>query len=111
MFNSLFNLPRRGLACFVLGLVVWTGSAGAVTPVQRIISPGGIEAWLMEGHEAELITLKLSFEGGAVQEPADKLGVANLVAYYFNEGAGEMDSTSSLGSASASVSSIMRRRT
>ena len=83
----------------------------AVTPVQRVISPGGIEAWLMEGHEAELITLKLSFEGGAVQEPADKLGVANLVAYYFNEGAGDLDTAGSLRSASVSVWSTTPKRT
>ena len=63
----------------------------AIEPVQRIISPGGIEALLIESHEVELISMRISFRGGAVQDPADKPGVAYFASYLFNEGAGDLN--------------------
>ena len=35
----------------------------AVEPVQRIVSPGGIEALLIESHDVELISMRISFAG------------------------------------------------
>jgi len=62
----------------------------AIEPVQRIVSPGGIEALLIESHEVGLISMRISFRGGAVQDPADKPGVAYFTGYMFNEGAGDL---------------------
>jgi len=62
--------------------------AAAATRVERVMSPGGIEAWLIESHEVPLITVRFSFDGGALQEPDGKSGVAQMAAYLFNEGAG-----------------------
>ena len=33
--------------------------------VQRVVSPGGIEAWLVEDHTNPIISLDLTFRGGA----------------------------------------------
>jgi zinc protease len=60
--------------------------------VQRVISPGGIEAWLFEDHSNPIISLDLVFRGGAALDPAGKEGLANLVSGLIDEGAGALDS-------------------
>ena len=66
-------------------------SADAVE-VQRVRSPGGIEAWLVEDRSNPIITLSLSFRGGAALDPQGKEGLATLVAALIDEGAGDLDS-------------------
>jgi zinc protease len=72
------------LACAVLVLAPPT--ARAVT-IERVVSPGGIEAWLVRS-SAPLVALDFSILGGADQDPTDKPGVANMVASLLDEGAG-----------------------
>jgi zinc protease len=60
--------------------------------VQRVTSPGGIEAWLVEDHSLPLVTMKFFFRGGLINDPEDKPGVAKLVSVLLDEGAGEMRS-------------------
>ncbi len=60
--------------------------------VQRVVSPGGIEAWLVADHTNPIIALELSFRGGAALDPADKGGLADMVASTIDEGAGDLDS-------------------
>jgi len=60
--------------------------------VQRVVSPGGIEAWLVEDHSNPIIALDLAFRGGAALDPVGKAGLANLVSGLIDEGAGEYDS-------------------
>ena len=59
--------------------------------IQRVVSPGGITAWLIESHTLPLIRISLAFKGGSSQDPADKPGVANFAEWMMNEGAGEMN--------------------
>ena len=55
-----------------------------------MISPGGIEAWVV--HEpSPLIALEFAFEGGSAQDPPDKPGLANLAASLWDDGAGDLD--------------------
>jgi zinc protease len=86
---------RRALsgALIVVGaLAAFPLSAGA-TKIERIVSPGGIVAWLVHEPSVPLIALDFAFKGGATQDPADKAGVANMVAALLDEGAGDIDST------------------
>lgn len=66
-------------------------TAGAVEP-QRVVSPGGIEAWLIEDRSNPIIALDVGFRGGAVTDPADKAGRARMAAALLDEGAGGLDS-------------------
>ncbi|MEM7653298.1 MAG: pitrilysin family protein [Pseudomonadota bacterium] len=79
------------LGAISVGLLSQTGTAKAVD-VQRVVSPGGIEAWLVEDRRNPIIALNLSFLGGAASDPASKEGVANFVAATIDEGAGDLDS-------------------
>ncbi len=85
----------RGLAARALvgaALLVGLAAPAAATKIQRVVSPGGIEAWLVEEPSVPLVAMDFAFRGGASQDPADKAGVANFVASTIDEGAGELDS-------------------
>jgi zinc protease len=60
--------------------------------VQSIVSPGGIEAWLVEDYAVPLVALEFALMGGASQDPQSKPGVATLLAGLFDESAGPYDS-------------------
>jgi zinc protease len=60
--------------------------------VQRVVSPGGIEAWLVEDHTNPIIALQMNFRGGGALDPAGKEGLASMVASTIDEGAGPLDS-------------------
>src|SRR5689334_1511069 len=66
----------------------------AATKIQRLVSPGGIEAWFVQDATVPLIAMEYAFGGGASQDPADKPGVGNLVASTIDEGSGNLDSKS-----------------
>lgn len=79
----------------LIGLVVASafaaGAANAVT-IERVVSPKGIEAWLVQEDAVPLIAMSFAFEGGAAQDPAEKPGVANMLSALLDEGAGPLDS-------------------
>jgi zinc protease len=86
------RLRTRALGALsaLLLLPLMAPAAGAV-PVERIVSPGGIEAWLVREPSVPLVTMEFAFLGGASQDPAAKPGVANMVSQLLDEGAGELD--------------------
>jgi zinc protease len=75
----------------VAALAVVANAASAMT-IEKIVSPSGIEAWLVREKSVPLITLNYAFLGGAGQDDADKDGTAHFAADLLDEGAGEMDS-------------------
>ena len=85
------RLPRLAFAVAVAALVVFAAPAGATT-IERVVSPGGIEAWLVREPAVPLIAVDFAFVGGATQDPAGKAGTANLVASLLDEGVGDYDS-------------------
>lgn len=80
------------IAAFAAGLIAAAAPAAAIPNVQRVVSPAGIEAWLLELNDVPLITFRLSFEGGTLQDPDGKYGTGSMAAYLFDEGAGAHDS-------------------
>lgn len=65
--------------------------AHAVT-IERVVSPLGIEAWLVREPAIPMVALNFAFPGGAAQDSDDKAGTANLTTDMLDEGAGELDS-------------------
>lgn len=80
---------RMGLA--VLGLLIVVPASYA-TKIQRIASPGGIEAWLVEDYTVPMVAMNFAFTGGSSQDPEAKPGVANMLSGLLDEGAGDLDS-------------------
>jgi zinc protease len=78
-------------ACVALTSLAATPSHAAAK-IQRLVSPGGIEAWFVQDATVPLIAMEYAFSGGAAQDPAGKSGVGNMVASLLDEGSGDLDS-------------------
>ncbi len=61
------------------------------TTIERVVSPGGIEAWLVREPAIPLVSLDFAFKGGSDQDPADKPGVGYLTTGVLDDGAGELN--------------------
>jgi len=73
------------------GLLSLSQASG--TQVERVVSAGGIEAWLVADPSLPVISLSLLFRGGAALDPAGKEGLAVMTAGLLDEGAGDLDSS------------------
>ena len=79
------------IGCLGFALVAFTLPARAIE-IERVVSPLGIEAWLVEEDTVPLIAMSFAFVGGSAQDPAEKPGVANMLSGLLDEGAGDLDS-------------------
>ncbi len=77
-------------ALAALALLSLAPAASAMT-IEKIVSPSGIEAWLVREPSVPLVALNYAFHGGSTQDEADKAGTANLAADLLDEGAGPLD--------------------
>jgi zinc protease len=94
-FATVLSRPvfRRAVAALALLLALAALAAPAeATTIERVVSPGGIEAWLVHEPAVPLIAIDFAFAGGSVQDPPGKSGTANLAASLLDEGAGDLDS-------------------
>ncbi len=71
-------------------LLLWASPAGAMT-IERVTSPGGIEAWLVEDHSLPVVSIRFAFPGGAALDPPGKGGLAAMTMSLLDEGAGPWD--------------------
>jgi zinc protease len=78
--------------CALLFAVLCIAAPAQAVPIERVISPGGLEAWLVRQETVPLISMEFAFAGGASQDPAEKAGVAHMVSALLDEGAGDLDS-------------------
>lgn len=65
--------------------------AWAAVDVQKVTSPGGIHAWLVEDHSIPFTALEIRFRGGAALDAPGKRGAINLMTALLEEGAGDLD--------------------
>jgi zinc protease len=64
-----------------------------VLDIEKVTSPGGLTAWLVEDDSQPIIAMDFAFEGaGAVNTPADKQGLSTLLSNTLDEGAGDLTS-------------------
>jgi zinc protease len=79
-------------AALALAVLAVSTVAAEAAKIQRVVSPGGIVAWLIEDHTNPIIALRLSVAAGSVYDPRGKEGLAELTASLLDEGAGDLDS-------------------
>lgn len=87
----------QGLRCGALAGAVLVAfcliaPAAQAINIERVISPRGIEAWLVQEHRVPMISLQLAFRGGSALDPKGKEGLSQLVAALLDEGAGSLES-------------------
>jgi len=83
------SIVRRAVVA-LLALPLLAAPALATT-IERVVSPGGIEAWLVHEPAVPMIAIDFAFVGGAAQDALGKGGTASLVASLLDEGAGDLD--------------------
>jgi zinc protease len=79
-------------AAIVPFLISALPAPASATTIERVVSPGGIEAWLVHEPAVPLVSIEFAFAGGAAQDPAGKAGTATLAASLLNDGVGDFDS-------------------
>lgn len=90
---------RRALALGMLAMAALTPPtpadaqqpASQASRIERVVSPGGIEAWLVRQTHLPMLALSFAMRGGTAQDPPDRPGTANLMAQMLDEGAGDLD--------------------
>src|SRR6185312_12921124 len=85
------TLRALGCAAMLLGCLA-TPPAAHATTIEHVVSPKGIEAWLVHDRTVPLIAMQYSFTGGSSQDPSDKAGLAYMVSSLLDEGAGSLSS-------------------
>jgi zinc protease len=66
--------------------------AFAAAKIQRVVTPGGIEAWFVQDATVPLVAMEYAFIGGSAQDPATKAGTASFTGNMLDEGAADLDS-------------------
>jgi len=84
-------IRRLVLATMSLALVSAAPDASRAAKIERIVTPAGIEAWLVRDDTLPMLSLQFGIKGGANQDPEDKPGVASFAASLLDEGAGDFD--------------------
>lgn len=59
--------------------------------VQRLVTPSGIEAWLVSDSTVPMIVLRAYWRGGGALDPSNRLGLTGMTADLMTEGAGPYD--------------------
>jgi zinc protease len=59
--------------------------------VERIVSPSGLEAWLVSDSTVPIVVMRAYWRGGAAIEPEPLTGVTGVMADMMGEGAGALD--------------------
>ena len=86
-------IQRLAALGFALLICLGAAPARAAVDVVRVVSPGGIEAWLVENHANPILSMTMAFRGGAaIIDQATRPGAGELLAGMMNEGAGPHDS-------------------
>ena len=80
----------RALLTALLALLALPAHA---TQIDRVTSPGGIEAWLVQDDTVPFVALDIQFRGGASMDAPGKRGAVNLMTGLLEEGAGAQDAT------------------
>ncbi len=79
------------VTCFLF--LAFSGPAFAFLTITEVESPQArLAAWLVEDARLPIVTIKLTWRGGAASDPDGKSGLTSLLASLMNEGAGERNS-------------------
>lgn len=86
-------IGRRGLLGAGLATALLAPLPARATEIQRVVSPGGIVAWLVRDTTLPLLALQFRFRGGSAAAPVDRPGIAGFAVDMLEEGAGARDAT------------------
>ncbi|MBU3920261.1 MAG: insulinase family protein, partial [Alphaproteobacteria bacterium] len=65
---------------------------GEFARIQQFVTPGGVSVWLVSEPSIPILAVQMAWKGGSASDPAGYEGLAQVVTYSMNEGAGDLDS-------------------
>ena len=71
--------------------VVFAWPVLAATKIEKVRSPGGIEAWLVHEPMLPIVAMEAAWRGGGALEPQGREGLARMTMALLDEGAGDDD--------------------
>ncbi len=77
---------------FAFALLLGAPQSFAADVQEAYARQARVRAWLVEERKLPIISIHFAFQGGSEQDPADKQGLAALIAAALTQGAGELDS-------------------
>ena len=85
--------PIAFVKALVVSAIVLSG-VGTVQAmdIERVVSPRGIEAWLVKDSSVPVISFSFAWRSGTSHDPQGKEGRARMLAALLDEGAGDLDS-------------------
>lgn len=89
--QGVIRLPKSFSVSLLLSIFLLS-SPGFAMNIQKVVSPNGIEAWLVEDHTLPMLCMQFGFRGGSAQDPTGKEGLAFFVSGMLDEGAGDIKS-------------------
>lgn len=92
MIQKTFFRTFSSIAALSLITLLTLSRLAYAVEIEKVVSPQGIEAWLVEDHTVPIIAMNFSFDGGSTQDPAGKEGLTRLLAASLDEGAGDLSS-------------------
>lgn len=85
-------MMRRVLGFLAVVVLVAVAPDARAVEVQRVVSPAGIEAWLVEDPTKPIVSLRFAIRGGAALDALGKEGLAEMAMSLLDEGAGDLGS-------------------
>lgn len=82
---------KQGIQKYVLGLLVsvlWVWNSACAAPVASWTTDQGARVYFIETHALPIVDVQVLFLAGSAFDPADKPGVASLMASLMDQGAG-----------------------
>lgn len=92
MFARLLSSSSAIATTALIALLLVYPRVSLAIDIERVKSPGGIEAWLVRDSSVPVISFSFAFSGGASVDPVGKEGRADMVSGLLDEGAGDMTS-------------------
>lgn len=74
----------------VLCVLLMAAAVQAAPKIERVITPGGIEVWLVREPSIPMLALQAAWRGGSSSEPDGQQGLASLTTALLTEGAGDL---------------------
>lgn len=90
--NAACRRLSRGAALVVVFLCLAAAPPARAAEIQRVVSPGGIEAWLIADDAVPILSVAFGFRGGTASDAPERDGLTRLASTMLDEGAGDLDS-------------------
>lgn len=64
---------------------------GEFATIQQFTTPGGVSVWLVEEPSIPILSMRMAWQAGRVNDPEGQEGLTVATMYHMNEGAGDLD--------------------